>query len=380
MRGTLREKRPGYWELRIRVGRDPLTGQQRQVSRAVRGSRREAEKALAAFYAEVDAPAAPASKGTVGELLEAWLDHVTDELSPKTVHEYRRLIQVRIRPGLGERPVKRLDASEVDQFYRALQRKAGLAPGSVRHIHAILSKAFAQAVRWGWLNESPISRTSPPAVRRSTVRPPDPDDVVRLLEAAASYDPDLGMLLLVGAVTGARRGELCALRWADLDLVTGSVLIHRALFDVGGRLGEKDTKTHAARRLRLDAATVEALTVYRAATEERAAALGTALTPDAFAFSHTADGSMPIRPDKVTGSFRRMADRLDLTHVRLHDLRHFAATRMLAAGVPVRTVSGRLGHADASTTLGVYAHFVDASDQDAAAVMGRLVRRPLAEN
>lgn len=98
---------------------------------------------------------------------------------------------------------------------------------------------------------------------------------------------------------------------------------------------------------------------------------------DAFAFSHAADGSMPIRPDKVTGSFRRLA--LDLTHVRLHDLRNFAATRMLAAGVPVRTVSGRLGHADASTTLGVYAHFVDASDQDAAAVMGRLVRRPPAK-
>ncbi len=96
MRGTLREKRPGYRELRIRVWRDPLTGQQRQVSPAVRGSRREAEKALAAFYAEVDAPAAPASKGAVGELLEAWLDQVADELSPKTVHEYRRLIQVRI--------------------------------------------------------------------------------------------------------------------------------------------------------------------------------------------------------------------------------------------------------------------------------------------
>ncbi len=179
------------------------------------------------------------------------------------------------------------------------------------------------------------------------------------------------MLLLVGAVTGARRGELCALRWSDIDLAHGSVLIHRALIDVGGRVGEKDTKTHAARRLRLDLATVEALTAYRAATEVRSVALGTALAVDAFAFSHAADGSMPIRPDKVTGSFRRLADRLDLTHVRLHDLRHFAATRMLAAGVPVRTVSGRLGHADASTTLGVYAHFVDASDQDAAAVMGR---------
>ncbi len=144
MRGTLREKRPGYWELRIRVGRDPLTGNQRQVSRAVRGSRREAEKALATFYAEVDAPPDPAARGTVGELLEAWLDQVTDRLSPTTVHEYHRLIQVRIRPALGDRPVKRLDASEVDRFYRALQRQAGLAPASVRHIHAILSKAFAR--------------------------------------------------------------------------------------------------------------------------------------------------------------------------------------------------------------------------------------------
>ncbi len=84
-RGTLREKRPEYWELRIRVGRDPLTGHQRQVSRAVRGSRREAEKALAAFYAEVDAPPDPAARGTVGELLDAWLDQVTDRLSPTTV-------------------------------------------------------------------------------------------------------------------------------------------------------------------------------------------------------------------------------------------------------------------------------------------------------
>lgn len=306
------------------MGRDPLTGHQRQVSRAVRGSRREAEKALAAFYAEVDAPPDPAARGTVGELLDAWLGQVTDRLSPTTVHEYHRLIQVRIRPALGDRPVKRLDASEVDRFYRALQRQAGLGPASVRHIHAILSKAFAQAVRWGWLNESPISRTSPPAVRRSTIEPPDPDDVVRLLEAAADDDPDLGMLLLVSAVTGARRGEVCALRWSDLDLVTGSVLIHRALIDVGGHISEKDTKTHAACRLRLDAATVEALTLYRAATEQRAAALGTTLTSDAFTFSHAPDGSKPLSPQKVTTSFRHLANGLNQTHVRLHDLRHFA--------------------------------------------------------
>jgi len=156
--------------------------------------------------------------------------------------------------------------------------------------------------------------------------------------------------------------------------------MHRALVDVGGHISGKDTKTHAARRLSLDAATVEALTLHRSATEQPAAALGTTLTANAFTFSHAPDGSRPIIPQKLTGSFRRLANRLDLDHVRLHDLHHFAATRMMAAGVPVRTVSSRLGHADASTTLGVYAHFVDATDQDAAAVMGRLARRSIAED
>ncbi|CAA9253418.1 MAG: hypothetical protein AVDCRST_MAG76-2400 [uncultured Acidimicrobiales bacterium] len=102
-------------------------GRQRQVSRAVRGSRREAEKALAAFYAEVDAPAAPASKGTVGELLEACLDQVSDDLSPKTVHEYRRLIQVRIRPGLGDRPVK-LSLGELPRARRRPRRPGRRRP------------------------------------------------------------------------------------------------------------------------------------------------------------------------------------------------------------------------------------------------------------
>lgn len=93
----------------------------------------------------------------MGELLDAWLDQATDDLSPKTAYEYGRLIRTRIRPGLGDRMVRRVDASEVDHFYRALQRQAGLSPASVRHVHAILSKAFAQAVKWGWLKESPIT-------------------------------------------------------------------------------------------------------------------------------------------------------------------------------------------------------------------------------
>ena len=372
MRGTLREKRPGYWELRVQTGRNALTGQHGQASRTFRGTRREAEKELAAFYVEVvERPATPPGKRSMGELLDAWFELASADLAPKTAHEYERIIRARIRPAVGHRPVRQVEASEIDRFYRALQRQAGLSAASVRHVHAILSKAMGQAVKWGWIHESPIPRTSPPPVRRNEVIPPQPADVVRLLEAAREHDADFGLLLLLAATTGARRGELCALRWRDLDLTVGACTIRRALTDVGGHVAEKGTKTHAARRLRLDAATLDELRAHRRAAEERAEQFAVPVAEDAFVCSHAPDGSTPLRPDKVTRDFGLIRDRLGLRRVRFHDLRHFMATTMLGAGVPLRTVSGRLGHANATTTLGVYAHFIEATDGEAAELMRR---------
>ncbi len=94
---------------------------------------------------------------------------------------------------------------------------------------------------------------------------------------------------------------------------------------------------------------------------------------DGFVFAQTADGSQPLHPDTITNGFRRLCDRAGIEGVRLHDLRHLHATQLLAAGVPVRTVSGRLGHANVSTTLNVYAHFLEASDREAANVIGGLL-------
>ena len=309
-----------------------------------------------------------------GHLLDGWLDQVAEHLAAKTVHEYRRLARARIRPALGDKAIRTVSPSDVDRFYRALSCDAGLSPASVRHVHAVLSQAFGQAVKWGWIPESPIGRTTPPPVRRAEVKPPSPEAVMDLIAAAVEHDPDFGLLVLLAATTGARRGELCAMRWADVDLEAGALTVRRAMTDVGGRVSEKDTKTHAARRLRLDALTIEALRAHRVVVEERATLCETEVKPAAFVCSHAADGATGIRPDKVTSTFVALRDRLGLPGVRLHDLRHFMATAALAAGVPVRTISGRLGHASASTTLGVYAHFVEARDQDAADALGSLLR------
>lgn len=121
-------------------------------------------------------------------------------------------------------------------------------------------------------------------------------------------------------------------------------------------LVEKETKTHSARRVSLDAGTVEALADHRQRMMDRAAMCRVAAAADAFVFSNAADGSESWFPDSVSRSFKRLCEKEGMRGVRLHDLRHFVATELLSAGVDVRTVAGRLGHRNAATTLNVYAH------------------------
>jgi integrase len=143
---------------------------------------------------------------------------------------------------------------------------------------------------------------------------------------------------------------------------------------VGRQLYEKDTKTHQAQRLSLDPGTVEVLARFKSAAEDRLVPFGVAPSESAFVFSDEPDGSKPWNPERITRAFSRFCAQEGITGVRFHDLRHFAATRLLSAGVDVRTVSGRLGHANAATTLGVYAHFLQSSDQAAAVILGELLQ------
>jgi integrase len=197
-----------------------------------------------------------------------------------------------------------------------------------------------------------------------------------LIEAAKVVNPALPCFLRLAAVTGARRGELCGLKWSDVDFKNHRLLIERSVV-VGpnGALVEKETKTHASRRISLDTGTLESLRFYRQMCKQVAGAAGGTLTGDAYVFSHDIASRTPWRPDYATLAFTRVRDELGIS-VRLHDLRHFAATSMLVSGHDVRTVSGRLGHADAATTLGVYAHFIESADKDAADLMGDLLGPP----
>lgn len=354
------------------VGRDPVAGRYRQVSRTFRGTKREARAAYAALVIEAADGKLQGTNASLTRLLEEWLELNAAEFSPTTVREYRRLIRRRIGPALGHMSVRKVTTSDIDRFYLALS-SSGLAPASVRQVHAILHRALAQAVRWGWIGVNPAVNASPPRRRKAEISPPGPEAVIRLISAAEEVDPVFGAFLRLAAATGARRGELCGLRWSDIDDVAGTVVIERSVIEVEARTFVKDTKTHGSRRIAVDRATLAALQVHRQAQKDRALEALVREVADPFVFSRCPDGCQPWHPAQVTKEFIRLRARVGAPDVRLHDLRHYVATRLLAAGVPLRTVSGRLGHASASTTLGVYAHFVPASDQLAAEVLGDLL-------
>jgi len=314
----------------------------------------------------------------VGDLIDDWLALAKRDLSPTTARGYDWIVKTYIRPSLGKVPLARLRASQLDRFYGQLRERGGqdgkpLSGATVRQVHAILRRALQQGVRWGWIKENPAALASPPRVRSAQLTPPEPADVVALIEAANAEDPDLGCFLHLAATSGARRGELCGLRWSDLDLQAGAMTISRNVVEGAEGIVEKDTKTHASRRIALDPDTVAVIEAHRERMTDRAAACSSPMAGEAHVFSADPDGGRPWTPNELTKRFIRLRKKAALEGVRLHDLRHFAATRLLAAGVPVRTVSGRLGHANAATTLGVYAHFVEESDREAAAKLGALL-------
>jgi integrase len=379
MRGTKRKRGEGVWELRAYVGRDPATGNPKQVSKTFRGSAREADEALRDLIEQQVPGRSDGAGATVGQLLDAWLSECERmDLSPTTLRVYRTQIEHTVRPALGSIKVQRLGAKDLDDLYRAMKEK-GSSPKTVRNHHALLAAALHQAVRWGWVRRNVAEMAKPPRVTQRVVRPPSVDAVRQLVVAAEERDPRLAPLVMMAALTGMRRGELCALRWSDLDLDEGQIEVARSVVLVPGGLGEKTTKTNRTRRVALDEVGLSVLRTHRARVEEWARLADEEVRPDAFIFSPYVDGSLPFRPDNVTNFFIRVRDELKLPDVRLHDLRHFTATQLIGAGVDVRTVAGRLGHTDPSMTLRVYSHALEERDRAAAAVMGRVLVPPTAE-
>jgi integrase len=374
MKGSLQELGDGHWRLRVFAGRE--AGKVRQVSRNFKGTKRQAESALAKLVADVERQqVAIGHVGTLAELIERWLDDIAPHRSAYTIREYRRIITNTIRPALGGLRLDKLSGRHLDDFYRKLHQ-GGLSSSSVHQHHSVIHASLARAVKWGLLPSNPADRATPPRPARSTASAPAVAAVQLLVVEAEKTDPVLAIAIALAAITGARRGELCGLRWSDVDWSRRTLTIARSLTVVDKQVTEGPTKTHQRRDIAVDEALGAFLARRRAEQERYAEAVGVALLDDPFILSRSADGSEPCLPDGLTHKYQRLAARLGLS-THFHELRHFAATTAIAGGADVRTVAGRLGHADPSVTLRVYAHALEARDRELAGMLGSAVLGPV---
>lgn len=238
----------------------------------------------------------------------------------------------------------------------------------------VLHRTFAQAVRWGWLARNPVAHATRPEVPRTTISPPDAAKVRVLLARAEHDDPNLACWLKVSAATGARRGEICGLRWSDIDLDQCTVRIERSVSATrNAGIVIKATKTGRVRRVSITTQAHKALLKHRARAERLAADHDRVIEPADMVFTSDPQGQRPWRPELVSRRWERLRRDVGLHGVRIHDIRHFVATELLTAGIDVRTVANRLGHARTSTTMDIYWAFVPARDRDAADHLQRVL-------
>lgn len=281
---------------------------------------------------------------TIAELLDIHLEH--NGYRPTTHADLTRIRQ-RLPATFLAREVRRVEPVIIDGLYRQLTRD-GWTPHRVQKAHTLLSSAFKRAKRLGWCQSIPTRDAELPKPDERTDTTPELADVQRILTEAPD---DLRLFLWLASLTGARRGELCALRWEDIDRKAMVLHIRRSVsYTAASGLVVGDVKTGAKgrRRVPINTDDLDRLDTHRAAQ--------TALSPWLF----TNDRENPWRPDYATHRFIEHRDNLGLYGVRLHDLRHFVASELIGGITDARTAATHLGHARPSMTTDKYAKTIDA--------------------
>ncbi len=266
VRGSV-ERRGKAWRIRVDVGPDAVTGRRRQITPHRDGTKREAQDVLARLLVELGQGRQQGSGAvTLGDACRDWFKQAAPSLQPNTRIEFGGIIERYLRPrsdvaadhdvlraGVASMPLAKLRAWDLDRLYAQLLAGGGrggraLSPATVRKVHTVLRLALGQSVRWRWLAENPALHAKPPGVPRPSPKPPPAEDARRLIEVAEDLDPDWATFLRVSAALGARRGEVCALRWSAINMDAGTVAVYRAVIVTDQGPVERDHPKTASSR------------------------------------------------------------------------------------------------------------------------------------
>lgn len=359
------------WRLRINLGAGP-DGNRETYSETFIGSARDADRRKAALITELDGLAELGRRRTFGQLVDEWRQLSAPKLARSTRRAYERNLRLHVLPYFAETPVRKITVYALERRYRALA-EAGRKPAMVHQVHAVISAILSAGVRWGWLEVNVARATERDPIRWAPPRITERTEAELVKVFAAITDTAFRTACVLASSSGVRRGELVALRWSDFDLEAGAVRIERALAAEPGLVYAKDTKTHQARTVTLDAGTLALLLALWSEAAAYALECGAELGADGYLFAKDPEGRVPWSPNVITTRWTAACARAGVHGVRFHDLRHYHATAVLELGGDITAARDRLGHRDLSTT-NRYAHARVAADRRAADAVGaRLV-------
>jgi integrase len=357
------------------------TSERRQRCQAGFATRKVAQAALTTVLSGLESGAYSERKDvTLGEFLrEEWLPVTQNTIRSTTYASYSTHVKKHIVPTLGRVKLQKLAPVMINALYAQLLKdgkvcgSGGLSANSVRRVHATLHRALGDAVRWDRLLRNPCDAADPPRQGGTEDEKTQAWTNLELRQfLAAVKDDRLYPLWLTLAMTGLRRGEALALRWADVDLERSRVSVRRSLVPINGTVEVHEPKTSRGRRLvALDPFTVSVLRAWSRRQKAEHLEWGPAWSESGLVFTRT-DGKL-LHPERVSKAFRAAVKKTGLPPIHLHDLRHTHATLALEAGVHPKVVSDRLGHATVAITLDIYSHAVPALSEEAAATVAALV-------
>ncbi len=372
------DRKHGTWYFAVDV--PSVDGRRKTMRRSGYPTKGAAQRALDDVLTRYGAGVRVDDRQTVAGYLAAWLDGKRHELKPKTMHRYSEIITKELVVAFGALPLEQLRHDHVTALVSELE-DAGRGAPTIRYVHAVLSSALSDAVRQHRLAHNVAEHTALPPVQALEREPWTAAQAVRFLGHAHQADDRLADLFELIIGTGMRRGEALALHWSDVDLIARVLCVHPTrgtLSDVAGRLMFTAPKTKgSAAGVGLSARVVGALKRQAARQAVERAEWAEAYEDDDLVFAR--ENGAPLRPEYVLGRFHALTDEAGLPRVRLHDLRHLAATLMLAAGVPLPLVSKTLRHSQTSITADLYAHLTRETALGAADSLGAVLDAAAAE-
>lgn len=352
------------YQLVVEVEADPVTGKRNRYYRTVKGTKKQVQEALRKFQNEIDSGYTTSpSTMKVSDWMDQWLTQYRVNIEDTTRSGYKDKIKNQINPHLGALQIKALTASVVQKWVNTLHKDRSLSPKTIRNAFLILHAAMKKAVITKMITSNPCEGVELPKSQKYMAQIYTTQEITQLLELAK--DTDMYIPLLLVCCVGFRRGELLALKWHHIDFNKGIIHIQSNTVIAEGEVKTKAPKSAAGiRHVTIGANVLSALKMARAQYNSNKLFLGAEFTDSGLVVCQP--NGKPFRPESMTQKWERFVEKHNLKKIRFHDLRHSCTTMMIEAGVDLKTVQTRMGHANISTTMNIYAHCTAAMDQKAA--------------